>query len=105
MKPLKTFFARQVTATTTAQSVFDCLTAAEQSALDGKSSVTIFNPSTTQLNVGGQDVDNSTKFVPISTATTSVSDRISVDADFRMVKFRTATGTLTVYVLFGGGNS
>ena len=102
--PLKNFYVRQVTATTTASDVYSLLSAADQLALDGRCAVTLYNISASViLNVGGIDVDNSTKFVPICGTSSCLSDHISLGADWKTVKFRTQSSTVTVYALFGGG--
>lgn len=102
--PLKSFWVRQFTATTTAVSVYDSLTAAEQASLDGRCSVTLYNTSASVIvNVGGADVDNSTKFAPICGTSSCLSDHISLTADWKTMKFRTQSSTVTVFAFFGGG--
>lgn len=102
--PLKSFYVRQLTATTTPNSVYDLLSAADQIALDGRCAVTLYNISASVIvNVGGVDVDNSTKFAPICATTSCLSDHVTLNADWKTIKFRTQSSTVTVYALFGGG--
>lgn len=95
-------YARQITVTATATRVRDLLPTADQQ-LDGRCNVTIFNPSSTQVNFGGVDVDNTSKFIPICTAATCATDRISINTGILQTALRTTSGTLNVYVIFGGG--
>ena len=100
--PMTAFYVRQVTVTATATRIRDLLPTADQT-IDGRCNVTVFNPSTTIVNFGGVDVDNSTKFMPICASASCVSDRISVDTGVLQTGLRTQSGSVTAYVAFGGG--
>lgn len=99
-KPLTSFYARKVTATATAASL-SALVA--DSTLSGSCSVSIANPSATQLNVGGRDVDNSTKFFPVCNSSSCAQQVLPVDGNWGSVFVRTTSGSLDIYVLFGSG--
>lgn len=99
-KPLTSFYARKVTATATATSL-SALVA--DSTLSGSCAVSIANPSSTQLNVGGKDVDNSTKFFPVCNSASCAQQVLPVDGNWGSVFVRTTSGSLDVYILFGSG--
>jgi hypothetical protein len=99
-KPLGSVYARKVSATATATSL---ATLVNDSTLSGACAVSIANPSSTQLNVGGRDVDNSTKFFPVCNSSSCAQQVLPIDTNWSGVFVRTTSGSLDIYLLFGGG--
>lgn len=97
--PLRGAYARVVTVTVVAQS------AAELMAVnaDVGCSVLVVNLSSSQLNVGGGDVDNSTKFVPVCSAATCVGTTLRYDGSAGSLYLRGASGPVTSVYLFAAG--
>lgn len=68
----------------------------------GKCSVTIIAPAS-QVNIGGRDVDNSTKYVSLCTSGCDITTSLSIDTSAGALFIRSASGSVTTAFLVGSG--
>ena len=93
--PAGVFGVRRVSNITTTATTVASLT-----GLDCKCGVYVQNATADALNVGGSDVDNSTKFTSVCSSGCDSTQPLSVFADGRFVSVRSASGTLAGPVVF-----
>ena len=103
-QPLRSFGAKVVTVTTTAQSITQLIGSSANSGC----AVKIANPTTTVVCVGGSDVNTTTTaggtcYPLCSTAGTCAEQAIPIDGNAANVYLRVASGTQAVFLLNAGG--
>jgi len=94
--PIGSWAVRRASIDATAGSIYDEL------GVSGNCSVTII-PTASQVNFGGSDVDNSTKYASICTSGCDITAPISFDTNARSVFVRSTSGSVTAVFLLGNG--
>lgn len=94
-QPAGVFGVRRVSDITTTAT-----TVAELTGLNCRCGVYVQNSTADALNVGGTDVDNSTKFTSVCSSGCDSTQPVSIYADGRFVSVRGASGTVTGPVVF-----